>query len=44
MKIKIDYTPSYISKTLVPCLYHMADGTVKYYYQTGKGGLNNEEK
>lgn len=43
MKIKVNYIPSYVSKVLTPCRYHMADGTIKYYYQTGKGGLNDEE-
>ena len=40
MKIKIEQIDTeVVSKTLTPCRYHMADGTIKYYYQTGKGGL-----
>ena len=43
MKIEINYTPSCIKKTLYPCTYEMADGTIRYYRQTGKGGLNDEK-
>jgi hypothetical protein len=39
MKIEINYIDTSVVKQLKPCRYHMADGTIKYYCQTGKGGL-----
>lgn len=39
MRIEIKYIDTATKKILHPCRYHMADGTIKYYYQTGKGGL-----
>lgn len=40
MKIEVKQIETeVVSKTLTPCLYHMADGTIRYYYQIGKGQL-----
>ena len=34
MKIKIKYIETgVLRQTLTPCRYHMADGSIKYYYQ-----------
>lgn len=34
MKIEIEQiNTGVVSKILTPCRYHMADGTIKYYYQ-----------
>lgn len=39
MKIKIDYIETYAVRELNCCRYHMADGTIKRYWQLGKGNL-----
>lgn len=36
MKIDVTYIETGVSKTLTPCRYHMADGSIKYYYQLGE--------
>lgn len=40
MKIEVKHIETgVVSMVLTPCRYHMADGTINYYYQTGKGQL-----
>ena len=40
MKIEVKYIDTGVArKVLTPCRYRMADGTIRYYYQTGKGQL-----
>lgn len=40
MKIEVKQIETGVaSMVLTPCRYHMTDGTINYYYQTGKGGL-----
>lgn len=39
MKIKVEYIDTYAVKVMTFCRYHMADGTISYYAQTGKGML-----
>ena len=33
MKINVNYIESSFERVLIPCIYHMADGSVNYYYQ-----------